>query len=437
MKTSLEKVSTLERKLNVEVPAEKVTATYDRIFKQIQKNAEIKGFRQGKAPLATIKAMYSDRAGQDVVQSLVQEHYVHALKEHSLNPLSYPDFEFDPPTDGKDFSFTAFFEIRPEVNLKKYEGLSVEVEKLNVDKERIDRVIENIQSSRANMVDVTESRPAQKGDFSVIDFKGMMDGKPLDRGAGENFNLELGANSFIEGFEEGVIGMKIGETKTLSLKFPDDYQATEIAGKPVEFEVTLKGLKKKELPEVTDDFIASLGGDTKTVLELRTQIRKDLEESEKNRIQGDLKNRMLKALVAANPVDVPNTLKKEQKEVLIADMRKRMNEQGINEEQFAEYVQKWDADFDNTAAEIVQSSFIVDAIAEKHQLHWTEEDVEKKIQDYAKQTGIAIEKIRGFYDQREQRQRLSYLITEEKVMTFLLEKASLKEVEASALSDKN
>ena len=427
MKTNLEKVSNLQRKLNVAIPANIVGASFDKAFKGIQKHAQIKGFRQGKAPLATIKSIYGGRVVQDVAQDLIQKHYMDAIKEHSLDPINYPEFEFDAPSEDKEFTFTAMIEIRPEITLKNYEGLEVEKELFNFDEKQIDKVLENIRSSRAELVDVLEDRAAQNGDTAIIDFEGFVDGKPLENGTGKGHTLELGANQFIEGFEAGVVGMKIGQNKTLTLKFPDPYHAAELAGKPVEFKVTLNALKKKSLPELTDEFIQSLGG-KETVESLRKTIREDLEGSDKKRIENDFKNRLLKILVKNNPVDVPPSLLKEQKEALIADMKNRMHEQGFNDASFADYVAKWDKDFSATASEMIQAGFLIDAIAKKHDLGWKKEDVDAKFEEYQKQTGIELTRIKEFYSTPEQMQKLTYMITEDKVLGFLNKSVKIKEV---------
>jgi trigger factor len=434
MKTNLEKVSQLERKLNVQIPAPAVGAAFDKVFKQVQKQAHIKGFRPGKAPLATIKMMYNDRVKQDVVQELVQKHYLEALKEHAVDPVSYPEFEFEVPLEGQDFSFTAHFEVKPEIQLKNYEGLEVEKEKLEVDEKKIEQVLENIRSSRAEMVPVLEDRAAQLGDVAVIDFEGFVDNQPLAGGQGTDHELELGSKSFIEGFEDGIVGMRVGGHTTIRLKFPDPYHSADLSGKEVEFKVTLKQLKKKSLPELTDDYLKSIGAG-ETVESLKKNIHDDLEKSEQKRIDQDLKNRVLKQLVLANPVDVPPSMLKEQKQVLVDDMKKKMQEQGMAENDFNDYTQKWDKDFENTANEMIQAGFLVDAIAKKHSLTCQKEDVEKKVEEYAKQTGLEIEKIRDFYSRPEQAQRITYMITEEKVLGFLLSSAKVKEVEKSKLKE--
>jgi trigger factor len=438
MKSSLEKTSALGRKLNITVPAEMVSQTFDRILKNVQKQATIKGFRQGKAPLQTIKTIYGDRVQQDVVQELVQKHYVEAIRSEKIDPISYPEFEFDAPMESKDFNFSASFDVKPEINLNKYEALEVEKEKYEFDSKKIEQVLENIRAAKASLVDILENRPAQMGDIAVIDFAGTISGQPLEGGTGTDHHLELGSKQFIEGFEEGIVGMSIGGNTTLNLKFPTPYHSKDLEGKDVQFQVTLKGIKKKSLPELNDEFVAQMmgsTGETKTLAALKETIQKDIEQSEQKRIDGDFKNRLLKKLVELNPVDVPASMLQDQKQALVDDMKKKMLDQGLSDDQFIEYAKKWDGDFTKTASEMIQSGFLIDAIAKKHDLLATEEDVEQKYLEYAKQTGIDLERIKEFYSRPEQESRISYMITEEKVISFLLKSAKVTEVAATKLKE--
>lgn len=434
MKSNVEKVSNLSRKLKIEVPAAAVQTAFQRVFNGIQKEVTIKGFRKGKAPIATIKSMYGDRVKQDVVQDLVQKHYASALEEHKLEPISYPEFEFADPSEEKDFSFSANFDVRPEINLKKYEGLEVEKEKIDFDETKVAAVLENIRSSRATFETISEDRAAKMGDTAVVDFEGFMGGAPLENGSGKDHNLELGAKQFIEGFEDGIVGMKKGENKTISLKFPEPYHAAELAGKPVEFKVTLKEIKAKNLPELNEEFLKSLGGPS-DLESLKKSIREDLMGTETKRVEDGFKNRVLKTLVKENPVDVPPSLLKEQKASLVEDFKKRMSEQGMAENDFASYVEKWDGDFEKTAAEMIQSSFLVDAIAKKHDLFAKKADLDAKFKEYAAQTGIDESRIKEFYGKSEQASRLSYQITEEKVLGLLTQSVKVKEVPAGTFKD--
>lgn len=434
MKAQLQVTEGLQRKINVEIPTEVVKSAFDKVYQSIQRNVEIKGFRKGKAPLTTIKTMYKDRVVGDVAQDLIQAHYPLALKEQKVEPINYPEFEFEDPKENAGFSFAAIFEIRPEVTVKKWEGLEVEKEKIIFNEKQFEQTITNIRQSRATLVDVLEDRAAQNGDTAILDFEGFVDGKPLENGTGKDHNLELGAKQFIDGFEDGVVGMKIGTVKTISLKFPDPYHSAELAGKPVEFKVTLNGLKTKVLPELNDELIAQIGA-KQTVEEFKATLKTDIEQSEKKRVEDAFKNRVIKRLVEANPVAVPASLMKEQKATLVADFQKRMKDQGMQESEFDAYVQKWDADFAKTASEMIQSSFLIDKLAVDHNMICNEEDLNTKYAEYAKQTGIEETRIREWYSKPEQMSRLTYMITEEKVIKMITDKAKIKEVDAKELKE--
>jgi trigger factor len=434
VKAQIQVTEGLQRKLNVEIPVEAVQSAFNKVYSDIQKQVQIKGFRKGKAPLTTIKTLYKDRVQGDVAQDLIQTHYPSALKEQNVDPINYPEFEFEDPSETKHFSFTAVFDVRPVVNLKKWEGLEVEKEKFILDQKRIDQVVDNIRNSRATFENVLEVRPAQMGDVTVIDFDGFVGGVALENGSGREQTLELGSKQFIDGYEEGIVGQNIGETRTLNLKFPTPYHSAELEGKDVEFKVTLKAIKKKVVPDLTDELLKTIGSN-QTVEEFKVTVQTDIEQSEKKRIDEAFKNRLLKKLVEANPVDVPASLLKDQKAALIEDFKKRMNDQGMRETDFEAYVQKWDADFTKTAAEMIQSSFLIDKLAVDHDLVCKKEDVDQRFDEYSKQTGIELSRIREWYSKPEQMSRLTYMITEEKVIKHLTDKAKIKEVDAKDIKE--
>ena len=436
MKSTLESPSALGRKLNIEVPAAEVQAAFDRALKGVQKSVAVKGFRKGKAPLQTIRSIYGERLKQDVIQDLIQASYSSAIEEHSLDPISYPTIEFDPIEDDKDFAFTAEFEVRPEVKIQKIDGLKVKKEKLEFDGAMVDKTLEDIRKSRAETVPVFEDRSAQSGDTAIIDFKGFVEGRELENGAGNDFALDLGSNSFIPGFEEGVIGMRPGVTQRLTLSFPETYHVPEIAGKPVEFEVTLKQIKAKRLPELNDEFAKAMGP-FESLENLKETIRTDFEKRESKRINDDLKNRLMKVLVENNPVQVPKALMTEQKKALIEDFNKRMQQQGMDDAQAEDYKKKWDSDFEQTAAYMIQSSFLIDKLADENGLRAKPSDVDTKLKEYASSSGIDMARLNEFYGDKDRKARLSYQITEEKVLEFLISKAKIEEVSKQELEKEN
>lgn len=427
MKSTVDRGEGLSRKLNVEIPVEKVQEAFDKVYKAIQKKANIKGFRQGKAPLNTIKSIYGEQVKNDVLNDLINEGYQNALEEHKLEPVGYPKVSFEPLAEEKVFTFTAEFEVRPDVVIKKFEGLPVLKEKLEIGDDRVNVILDNIRKSQAETATVFEDRAAVEGDVAVVDFVGSVNGQPLPNGSAEGHELELGAKQFIEGFEDGVIGMKIGQTRTLNLRFPEGYHEASLSGAPVSFEVKLTGIKKKVLPQLNDELAQKLG-EFKTLEELKTRIRQDIEEGEKKRIGEDLRNRIVKALVEANPVEAPKGLVEQQKQSLIEDFKGRLKQQGLGDKDFEEYKSKWNEDFTETATYMVKSTFLLDALAEQLQLRASAKEVEAKIEEYAQQTGIEMARLNEFYSKPERRSRLLFQITEEKVVNKLVEAAKVTEV---------
>lgn len=434
MKTEIENLSNLERKLNIQVPADQVSTEFVNAFKYLQKSVEIKGFRKGKAPINTIRNIYGDKIKGDVAQNLVQNFYFKALKEHDLIPVGMPDIDFENPIEGEDFTFTAQFEVQPEIELTKLDGLEVKKEKVEISDEQVDKNIEQILENQAKMEDVILIRDLKQGDFADIDFKGIIDGEPLENGAAQGHILEIGSDSFIPGFEQGLIGMKPQESKTIKLSFPDDYHVEHLKGKPVDFEVTLNKIKEKIKPELNDDFVKGLG-EQNTVDEFKTQLKKDITEGEERRVEQDLKNRLFKSLVAANPFDVPESLIKEQRSALVEDFKQRMTGQGIGEQEFAEYQEKWNEDFSETANFMVRSALLIQKIAKENDLNASPKDLDAKLQEFADQTGLDLSKVKEFYQQGQQSANLEFQITEDKTFKFLLEKANVTEVDASELAD--
>lgn len=438
MRSTIDKLEGLARKLKVEIPAETVRQAFEKVYKGIQREATIKGFRKGKAPMATIRSIYADKVRGDVVNDLVNESYGAALAEHNLEPVGFPKISFEQIEEEKTFAFTAEFEVRPEVKVDKFEGLPVQKEKIEIGEDRITTILENIRNSSAETVTVFEDRAVAMGDVAVVDFEGFINGQPLEGGSAQGHELELGSKQFIEGFEEGLAGMKIGEMRELNLHFPQGYHEPSLSGAPVTFKAKLTGIKKKQLPEITDEFAKKISqGRFESLQALKEDIRRDLQETEEKRVMDDLKNRVVKALVEKNPVQAPVSLVSEQKEALIEDFKKRMTQQGLSEQDFAQYKEKWDADFTNTAEYMVRSTFLMDTLADKLNLRATKEDIDGKMSLYARQTGLDIAKVQEFYGKPERRSRLAFQVTEEKVVNYLIEKAKIEEVAKDKLQKEN
>lgn len=426
MKSNLENVSNLEKKLKVEVPVQMVNDEFSRAYKHLQKQVNIKGFRKGKAPIDTIRTMYADKIKGDVVQNIVQTAYVTALKEHALIPVSMPQIDFEDIKEGAPFTFTANFEIRPDVTVKKKSGFKVEREKLTIDEAKIDATIDNIRQSNAAFESIKDNRPLANGDFAMIDFEGFINGEPLENGSAKGHQLEIGANQFIPGFEEGLVGMNKGESREVSIKFPDDYHVETLKGQPVTFKVTLHDIKTKAIPEMNEELLKKIN--QPSVEELRTSIRKEMEEGEKTRIETETRDALLKQFVEANPIEVPKSMLEEQRKSLVDDFQNRLKQQGFTDENFGEYQDKWSQDFDKTAEFMVKSALLIDKMADEDKLRATDEDVEVKLDEMAVKWGVDKAKIKQFYGQKDGINRLKYQITEDKVYQNLLSNSSVEEV---------
>ncbi len=421
MRTHLDFTKGLGRKLQVEIPAEKVSAAFQEVYKEIQRNATIKGFRKGKAPLSAIRSAYMDRVYSEVVQNLVQQHYGPALDEHSLDPISEPHIHVQTLQEDQPFTFSVEFEVRPKLDQIQWEGLVVVKKMPQVGEAEIDKVLENIRANKATSVPLFEERPLAQGDIAVIDFVGFIDGAPLPNGSAQGHSLEIGSQNFIPGFEDALIGMRPGDSRRVDLQFPEEYQDKKLAGQPVQFDVTLKEIRKKSLPELDDELAKSVGP-FNSLEDLRNSIKEEMLQSENKKIHDEVKEQILKGLTAKNPMDLPESMVANQRDALVNDFKDRLSKEGLPEEKFPEYLEKWNADFDVLARSMVHAALLIDFLADHLNLRATKEDFEERLQQFSSQTGIEIEKVKSFYS-KERASRLFYQITEEKVIARLIDKA--------------
>lgn len=429
MKSSIETSDGLKRTLKIEVDATAVKAAFETEFQKIQKNLVLPGFRKGKAPMDQVRAMYRGRVINDVVENLVNKNYFEALKEHKLHPVSMPQIDLEEITEDKGFTFKATLEVKPEIKLSKYKDFELTKQAAKVDEEKVQNVINQILDAKSETVPVFEDRPAQEKDFVDINFEGFISPtEPLPNGAANNFLLELGSHSFIPGFEEGLIGAKAGSQRTLDLTFPEDYQATEIAGKNVSFKVTVNKILKKQRPEFDDKLVESLGDPIiKTVAQLKENIETDLKLSEEDRTLKLMQEDVLKALIENNPIELPESLVNQQKEGLKANSRQTLLSQGFGEEEMTEYYKKWDEDFNKNARDIIHVSLLMDAIADSENLRPTEKDIDSKINEMIQQAGSNGNKVKEYYSDINRKDSLYYKLMEDNVVSYVIENSKIKE----------
>ena len=428
MQTKVEALSSIKKKITFEIPAQQVSAEVDKAYAEIRKHASIKGFRKGKVPMGLIEKHYGEKMADDVLKSLVNDTYFKAITDQGLNPISYPVIESDPLKPGEAFTYSATVEVFPDVEVKDYLGLEVVKEKLVQDDAALAARLKEMQESLAQMVPAPEGHAAALGDFVTFDFVGTLDGVPFEGGDAEDFELELGSGRFIPGFEEQLVGMSAGTNGTVKVSFPENYGNETLAGKPVEFAVSVKGIKVKELPEMNDE-LAKEFGEFETLEELKLKLAEVQQSQEERRIENELRERVIKALVEKNELEVPETLVDRQVTMMLENSKQRLASQRLSLEMMGLTDESYKVQFRDVAREQVKGSLLLDAIAEKESIEVTDEDIARQVSEIAAGTKQALEKVANLYATNARaKENLEAQLREDKAVQFLLERAKITEV---------
>ncbi|NLJ80015.1 MAG: trigger factor [Firmicutes bacterium] len=437
MKTSMEKLENSRVRLTVDLDGEILEKALEEAYRTTGKKISIPGFRKGRAPRKIIELNYG--AGvflEEAVDLLLPRAYEHAVKESGIRPVDQPDAEIKHVRLGEGAAFLFEVDVYPQVSLGSYRGLKAEREIVEISEEDVTDVLKKQQEQSAELVVVDSRREVQKGDFAIFDFRGYIDGQAFPGGAGENQTLEIGAGQFIPGFEEQMIGAKVGETKEIEVTFPEEYQSRELAGKKATFQVTVKELKEKSLPEIDDEFAKDIS-EYETLAELKEEIRKNLEDEATRRTEAELENRLLELIAADSEVVVPESMVKHQTEHLLTRILGEAQRQGINEETYLQLTGKTKEDLQKElepqALTQIVHDLILESVAEKEGITATEEEVEKEIEQYLNfdsQLDPALEKnMREYWESQKDSIKLS--LQRKKTAEFLKAEAEIVEIVAA------
>ena len=331
-----ERVDKNQYELEIAVDAEAFAAATDRAYKKEVKKIQVPGFRKGKAPRHLIEKMYGEGVFfEDAVDELYPGAYMSAIEELKLEPVDNPQVEVLRVSKEEGFAFKATVTVKPEVTVKDYKGIAVTRPSTKVSAEDVDAEINRMADRNARLVDV-DDRAAVLGDTAVIDFEGFVDGKAFEGGKGENHELVLGSGQFIEGFEDQIVGHKIGDEFDVNVTFPDPYQAEELAGKPAVFKCKLNQLKRKELPVIDDEFAKDLG-DYDTLADLKASVEKRLTESREHSAEHAVENALIDNVVANMEADIPACMIEHKIDEMVQDFGFRLSQQGISMEMYCQY----------------------------------------------------------------------------------------------------
>ncbi len=420
----IEDISPVQRKLSFEVLWDDVKKELDSIYKKVGRSAKIKGFRPGKAPRAVLEVHYGERVKEETISSLVTKHYTEAVEKNNIEVVAQPVIDQKGITEGEGFVFTATVEVQPVLDPKDYAGLDLEKEKLAVTKADVDERLTQIRQMYATLEDVTDDRALAEGDFALIDFEGKLDGEARKELKAEDYTLQIGSQNFVPGFEEQLIGMKKGESKDISVTFPETYGAKDIAGKEVLFSVTLKNIREKVLPELDEEFVKNFEK-YESLKDLTEDVKKSLGEEGQARIRAELRGTITDKLLEKNEFEVPSAWVDRQIYTMMLDARQRMVQNGMPDDKAAEISYNLHDRFKDQAAKMVKSSFILSEIAKKESIEVGEEEVEEKLRELAQKYAQDYESVKKAYEGDGMKDRLKDELLEQKTLDFIEEKATI------------
>ena len=407
MSLQVEKMEKKMAKLTIEVSAEEFEAAVQKSYLKNRAKMSIPGFRKGKAPRQVIEKMYGQGVFfEDAANEIIPEAYEKEVANCELEIVSQPDIEVTQIEKGKPFIFTAEVATKPEVELGEYKGISVEKKEIVVTDEEVDEEIEKTRKQNAREITV-EDRAAQLGDTANIDFEGFVDGVAFAGGKGTGFDLVLGSHSFIDTFEDQIVGKNIDDEFDVNVTFPEDYQSAELAGKPAVFKVKVNKISANELPEVNDEFAQDVS-EFDTLAEYKEDIKKNLTETKTNRARAEKEAKVIEAIVEGAKMDIPQPMVDTQVRQMANEFAQRIQAQGLSVEQYMQFTGMDSAKFIETlkpqALSRIQSRLVLEAIVKAENIVATEADIEEELSNMAKAYNMEIEKIKELIGEEEKKQ---------------------------------
>ncbi len=432
MEVSIQENSTLERRMTVTIPAEEVTQVLTNYLRDMAKTAKIPGFRPGKAPLSVVESRHRDEIYSKVTDQLVNATYRKALEDHSLLPAGEAEIEPEPIERDKEFSYTATFEVYPEIDPQGYSGIELTQYTAEVTKKSIDQAIERMRWARATFEPV--DRPARYGDQVVIDSSGTIDGEPFEGAEAESYTFELGAKSYLQELDEGLVGVRAGDSRVVPLPLPEDYPDSEVAGRTVEFRITVQEVRERRLPE-EDEKLLNPESEDSEVQSLRAEIQKGLEQEVTDRAQELLRAQVFDRLAEANPIDLPNQLVEFQIERMIESNKELCRNQGIDPDNLDLDSEQAREGFREGARKQAIVGLIIPEIARKEGIQESDEEVRNELHRMAESYGEQKDDFLQWVTQEGQQQqqiqqirgRARVRALEKKVVDWVIEHAQITE----------
>ena len=414
-------------KMTVEVPAEKFEAAIKTAYNKNKNRFTIPGFRKGKAPLSMVEKMYGVEVFyEEAINTCLEESYPAAADESGLEIVSRPEIDVVQVEKGKDLIYTATVAVKPEVTLGEYKGVEVEKADAEVTDEDVEKELKKVQDQNSRLLTI-EDRPVADGDETVIDFEGFVDGAAFDGGKGEDYPLTIGSHSFIDTFEEQLIGKNIGEECEVNVTFPTEYHAENLAGKPATFKVTVKEIKVKELPELNDEFAGEVS-EFETLDEYKADLKAKLAESKQKAAAAENENRVVAKVVENASMEIPQAMIDSQAENMVNDYGRRMQSQGLSLQQYMQYtgmtIENLKDQMKPQAEKNIRTRLVLEAVAKAENIEVSEEAVDAELQKMADAYKMELDKLKSYMGENEKKQMKEDLAVQEAV-DFLVAEAKL------------
>ncbi len=400
MSVQVEKLEKNMAKLTVEVPAEDVEKAIQGAYQKMKKSINIPGFRKGKAPRQLIEKMYGKEVFyNDAVDAMLPKAYSDAVEECGEEIVSYPKINVEQIESGKPFIFTAEVAVKPAVTLGEYKGIQVEKAPIEVTDEEIQAEVDKEREANSRTVTV-EDRAVQKGDIATIDFEGFVDGVAFDGGKGENYDLEIGSNTFIPGFEDQLVGAEIGKELDVNVTFPEEYGAKELAGKVAVFKCKVNGIKVKELPDADDEFAQEVS-EFDTLDAYKEDIKANLLKKKEEEAQRVKEDAVIEKIIEGAQMDIPEAMVEYQTQQMLDDFGRRMQSQGLSLEQYFQFTgmteDQYKEQMKPRALQNIQSRLVLEAVAAAEKIEATEEDLDAEYAKMAEQYKLDVEKVKEIF----------------------------------------
>lgn len=425
MSLQVEKLENNTAKLTIEVEASKFDKAIQKAYQKNKNKFNIPGFRKGKVPYAMVEKIYGAAVFyEDAANELISGAYAQAAEESGLEIVARPEINVTQIEKGKPFIFEAEVTTKPEVKLGKYKGIKVEKADVTVTDEEVAEELDKVKEQNARLV-AADDKAVEDGDQTTIDFEGFVDGVAFEGGKGEDYPLTIGSHSFIDTFEEQLIGKKVGEEVEVNVTFPENYQAKELAGKPAMFKVTIKEIKVKEYPELDDDFAQDVS-EFDTLDEYKEDIKKNLTEKKEKEAEAEKESKVIEAIVNDAEMDIPEKMVEAQAEQMLEEFAQNIAMQGIS---FEQYLQFTGATVDQMKEQVkpqaqarVESSLVLEAVVKAENIEATEEEVEEEIKEMAGRYNMEADKLKGLLTDSD-KENLKKDICARKAAKFVVDEA--------------